>query len=113
MARLSPITEADGWFVGEDQGFEFPVTDKRTKAIKNVTGWTTEMRLSVAQGQAAFLTVNGSVSDGPAGLIIVNTTASDTQAVDPETYWYEFSRVDDGDDEVLAYGPAVLQGRAA
>jgi len=107
----SPITEEDAWFVGEDQTFEFlSLTSGRPD---DVTGWTIQFRMATAKGEPSILTISAVLSDPTDGEFQIVTASADTASLEPETYYYDVSRLDSGSNQVLAFGDAVLQARVS
>jgi hypothetical protein len=106
----APIRKSDEWFVGEDQDYEWQVKSSAT-ALKNITGFTIQFRMALAQGQASILTKSATVTNGATGLCEVDFDAADTSGLAARKYWYTLSRTDSTHNQVLAYGDAFLQAR--
>jgi hypothetical protein len=112
MSVNSPITAADGWFVGEDQDLQYTVSDSNG-AIQDITGFTIQFKMGLQQGGTAVLTKSATLTTPAAGICTVSVASADTAALTPATYWYALSRTDTGQNQLLAYGLAVLQGRVS
>lgn len=128
MSKNSPITAADGWFQGEDKRIEFDCVDS-TGAPQNCSAFTLLFKLFTQQGSAgtllfsksgaAITTFNSAgtddgvrvqISDTDTIAAIVVPATAGVELVAPGTYWYELWKTDEGDEQLLAYGDAVLQG---
>jgi hypothetical protein len=113
----SPITLADGWFVGEDQAIQWtiydldPATETSPPSAKNITGWTIQFKMSATEGGAAVLTKSASLTTPASGICTVATAQADTAGFTADTYHYTLSRIDAGQNQVLSWGTAVLRGR--
>jgi hypothetical protein len=115
----SPITFADGWFVGEDQSLRWtiydrdPATETSPSTAKDITGWTIQFKMSLTEGGASVLTKSASqpYPESASGITTVSTLAADTAGLTAATYHYTLSRTDSGFNQVLAWGTAVLRGR--
>ena len=107
----SPITTADGWFAGEDQTFRWTVYDS-AQVAKDITGWTIQFRMAATQTGASVLTKSATLDTPASGICSVAVVAADTTPLSTSTpYFYTLSRTDSGNNQVLAWGSAVLQGR--
>lgn len=115
----SPITEADGWFIGEDQSFQWPITDLdpltavSPPVAKDITGWTIQFRMAPTETGASVLTKTATLTTPLSGICTVAVAATDTPGLSPGTFHYTLARIDAGQNQVLAWGTAVLQGRVA
>ncbi len=111
MSKASPITDLDGWFVGEDKTLQWVVYTDDDTTIQAVTGWTGTFKLGDSPGDVGFYSEATVVADGPGGVLQVDSAAADTSALTPGTYWYTLSRTNAGFNAVLAEGPVTLKGR--
>jgi len=121
MSKDSPITAAARWFQGEDKKLEFTVTDSAGAPV-NCTTFTLLWELYPAQGAggARLISKSGAsitlfnvagTNDG------VRVQLSDTDTIDAAGvelvpaggYWHELWKVNEGDEQLLASGFAVLQ----
>ena len=115
----SPITAADGWFTGEDQSLRFtiydldPLTATSPPTVKNITGWTIQFRMATTATGASVLTKTATLTSPTNGICTVSVAALDTPALTPGTFHYTLARTDSGQNQVLAWGTAVLLGRVA
>lgn len=117
MSVNSPITASDRWFQGEDKTLTFATVDEAGAAL-TLTGFTVKFFLYSRRGAggtllgiwvASFVNVNGT-ADG-ARITIADTdtiTAPGVETIAPSTYWYELWRTDEGAEQLLASGDAVL-----
>jgi len=112
VSTQSNITDADGWFIGEDKTLRFTVVDQNG-AAQNVTGYTMDFKLSATfSGDRLFTkTVGAGITlTSPAGGIVdVQIDAADTSGLSPTTYYYVLRRTNAGSHWELAYGTAVLK----
>ncbi len=68
LAQKSPITNMDDWVKGETQTFQWPVFQANDRDLQDITGWTMEFRLALAEGGTAMLTISMSLPDPSHGL---------------------------------------------
>lgn len=106
-----PITRSDEVFKGEDQDIVFTIYDTAAGTVSDIDGWTLQFKFAAEQGDAALLTKSVSVTDGNAGQATLALAAADTSGLTAQTGFYTLSRTDSGENQVLAYGPFVLQAR--
>ncbi len=116
MSVESDIHAADAWFIGEDKILRFAVVDANAAAV-NITGWELGwvLRESAADSDSLASKSVGAgitITDGPGGICEVAITDADTDNLDPGTYVYALRRTDEGSEQVLAYGDAVLRQAA-
>jgi hypothetical protein len=114
MAKYDPITEADGWFTGEDKALQFTVYEEDGVTPQDITGYSLVWQLRVARDSpAAVLSkTDGSgiaIVNGPAGRCDVDVDRTDTDDLEPGSYYHQLARDDTGAHTVLTYGEAVLQ----
>ncbi len=108
--RYQPISAEDDWFVGEDQAVQWTITDESTNAPKDITGFTLQFKLAATQGGAAVLTKSLTLTTPASGICQAAFAAADTSGLTPGAFFYTVTRTDTGQNQVVAYGPAVLQG---
>ncbi len=127
MAEKVNIDSTDGWFIGEDQVFNFhiltppsAVTGIRTPV--DIAGWTFEWKVRINRGDsdpAPLTKASGS------GIAIVGTynadrdlntqrvqvtvSSADTDPLAPRKYWHSLKRTNAGSETILADGTADLQ----
>lgn len=107
MSIRSDITAEHEWFCGEDKLIDFTVRSNRL--IQDITGYSIEFRMSVSEeNTTSVLTLDAALSDPENGLCRVTVADTDTDDIDPDTYYYQLWRVDDDAEAVLAHGDAVL-----
>lgn len=111
IAGESPITEADGLFTGEDQSLRFTIYDN-AQAAKDITGWTIQFKMAATQSGAAVVTKSATLTTPASGICTVALSATDL-TLSSGVYFYALSRTDAGQNQVLAWGSVVLQGRPA
>ena len=116
----SNITAADGWFTGEDQALQWtiydhdPLTEVSPNVAKNITGWTLQFKLATSVAGTAVLTKSASLTTPASGICTVNVAAAtDYGSVPAGTYYYTVSRTDTGQNQVVAWGSAVINARVA
>jgi ketosteroid isomerase-like protein len=113
LAKNSPITDKDNWYVGEDKTLRWTVYQDDDITAQAVTGWTAQMKVADAPGDTAFYTETATVFDGPNGILEVASAAADTSAIAPGKYFYTLSRTNAGSNAVIADGDCVLKARVA
>ena len=120
MSKYQPITARDGWFKGEDKQHVFDITDAGGSP-QTMTGWTldwvlrrghgaADVVLSVADSDVSVAIGNGDGTDDRA-TVSINDTGTDGLAAGE--YVYALKRTDAGFEQILVYGPALLQAIAA
>lgn len=108
MSKDQDITEADNWFIAEDQNLEVPVRDKPGDPV-DVAGWTIQFRMAVTRGGTSVLTKSGTViAQDRARFVFL---AADTSGLAARNYFYTVSRTDTGLNQVLIDARAHLQTR--
>ncbi len=117
MSTYAPITAAKGWFIGEDKTMQFAVSDSNGDP-QNMTGWALEWVIRRAPESSSTLITTKTTGAGDITLsnglgtndyALVTIADADTVGLAPATYHYTLRRTDDGSEQVLAYGEAVLQ----
>jgi len=117
MAEYAPITEALEWFVGEKKTLEFTIKDENDQAA-DITTWELEWVLRPAPASGTVLISKSSLevsellkSDPINGVCRVLINPDDTLAIPTggSTYSHALKRSDGDNDQVLAFGEAVLQ----
>lgn len=98
-------------FVGEDKVLVFPVVDRETQAVKDITGWTLSWVLSDRQGGTTLATLAGTVTSGAGGIAEVTVPAASTTGLSGGTYWHSLSRTDTASNAVVSFGPIVVKVR--
>lgn len=111
MAKRSPIKSEDEWFQGETKLLEFTIeTAAEDGSPQLISGWTIQWQLMNHQkSQDTVFTKPAVITDDNNGLVQVTVDPTDTNELEPRTYWHELWRMDTGFEAVLSYGPAVLQ----
>lgn len=107
----SPISKLDGWFVGEDQTFEWTVYEDDDMTLQDLTNWLMEFRLARASGQASVLTKAVSLTDPGNGVCSVFVSATESGALPAFDYYYQLWRTNTGFKDVVAEGKAALRAR--
>jgi hypothetical protein len=110
MALNAPVKQSDHVFVAEAKTLRWTIYDS-AGAVANITGWTLQWKLEVAQGGATSVTKAGVVTDGPNGIATVTLLTADTSALPGGTYFHHLDRTDSGFESVLSAGTFVLQAR--
>lgn len=107
-AAFSPITEDDGWFLGEDKTLYWDIDDGTVgSAPSGADAWTVVLYLR-QQPDAVDLvlekpaTITGAVA-------AVEIARDDTKDLPGGEYHYTLTRIDPGSYQVIAYGPAAIQ----
>jgi len=106
----SPISAADGLFVGEDQRLDWTIYGVDQEP-QDITGWTITFKLATSQTATAAVTKTATLTTPAGGLCSVSLAAADTSGLTPGRWYYTLARTNAGNNQVLAYGNAVLQGR--
>lgn len=111
--KYAPITEEDEWFVGTKALFEFVIV-----GAGDMTGWALEFVVKYAAAEDRKLlskTVGDgiTITDGPNRTFRVTVEAEDTVGWKGATYDYAVWRTDPGQEQVVLFGPALLQRAAA
>jgi hypothetical protein len=115
MARLSPITEDDGWFIGEDRDFQFTIYQPEPSTqVQNISGWALEWKVRKGPSDSGELlsktTLSGiTLSDPVNGVCVVHVARADTLTLEAGTLYHTLRRTDSGSSKVLSYGPAELR----
>jgi hypothetical protein len=109
LAQKSPITNLDDWVDGETQTFQWPVYAANDRDLVDITGWSMEFRLAMAEGGASVLTRTMTLVIPEMGLSQVIIGPADTLALEPFIYWYEVWRIDTNQEQRLAFGNAHLK----
>lgn len=115
----SAISASDGWFTGEDQSLRWtiydadPLTEVSPNVAKNITGWTITFKLAASVAGTALLTKTAALTTPASGICTVSVAAADYGSVPAGTYYYTLSRTDSGQNQVLAWGTAVVNARVA
>lgn len=106
----APITEADDFVRGEDQGLRFTIRNNAGAPV-NITGWAIRWRLFQAGNIVLTKTVGSgiTITDGEAGALLVQVNVNDTELLTPaRDYFYGLWRTDSGATQRLASGSVVL-----
>lgn len=107
MAKESPITASDQWFVREDKTLKWTVYQSNGTTLQNITGFTIKFYLLPLGSDTPVVTKTATVTNGPNGLCEAVIVPGDT-AFAPDNYYYCLKRTDAGFNAVLAYGLATL-----
>lgn len=110
-AKEAPIRESEHLFIGEDRTIRIDVVQSDDTTPQAMTGWSLTWELLNRRGGTVLITKtpsigNGSATDDRATITITDT---DTEAIDPGTYFHVLRRTDAGGEAVLAFGDAVIQ----
>jgi hypothetical protein len=112
VSNLASITDADGWFIGEDKTLQFTIADS-TGATINITGWQVTFKMSSSlSGDMLFTKTVGSgitLTSPTSGILQVLSSSADTLSLAPGTYFYALRRTDTGFKAELDYGSVVLK----
>lgn len=116
MAIRDDITKDDGLYTGEDKTLTITVYQSDESTAQNITGWSLSYRwkrsLSDADSDAVLTktTSSGITLTTPAsGLCAVAIADTDTDSLQPQTYYHELKRTDAGSETVLMTGTVVLR----
>lgn len=120
MSRERPIRTADNWFIGEDKIFEFIIDDgEDPPVVVDISTFALEfvLRRSASSPDPADITKSTGVGgitiiDGPNGVLQVIISDSDTINLIPNEYFYTIRQTNSGQEQVLAFGRAVLRQAA-
>jgi hypothetical protein len=118
MGKYSPIKASAGWVQGEDKRFDFYCTDADGSPV-NLTGATLLFKLWSADKQTLYFTKSGgsiTLADGNGtnDVARVQTADTDTISTAPAVlvphgiHYYELWKVNEGDEQRLAWGEAEL-----
>ena len=114
MATRFDIGAADNWFIGEDKTVTIDVTDS-AGAVQSMTAWALTWELKRSSSSAALISKtvgsgiaigNGAGTDDRATVTIADT---DTEALEPGTYYHHLRRTDAGSEVILSFGDAALR----
>lgn len=111
--KYAPITADDEWFVGTKALFEFVIA-----GAGDMTGWGLEFVVKASAGEEKKLiskTVGDgiTITDGPNRTFRVTVDAADTAGWRGATYDYAVWRTDLAQEQVVIFGPALIQRAAA
>lgn len=116
MSVRSDITAADGWAQGEDKLLEWAVVDADGAPL-DLTGVTLLWTLFSANRLTEILAKTPTTFDAtPTNNDGARVTIADIDTIDATgavviaagAYWYELWKVNEGDEQRLAYGDAYL-----
>lgn len=110
MAYSSPITSTHNWFVGEDKILQWTIY--QTTALsspQNLAGYTMQFLLARHYEDTPLLTKSVTIVTSTAGTCRATIADTDTSTMAPKTYVYSLWRTNDGSEQVLAFGQAVLK----
>jgi hypothetical protein len=113
LAQKSPITNLDDWVDGETQTFQWVVYQSNDRDLQDITAWSMEFRLALAEGGTSELTLPMSLPDATHGVCQVVVTSAHVLALEPFTYWYEVWRTNAGFQTRVAFGNAHLKAGIA
>lgn len=111
MSKVFNIADGDNWFIGEDKTIRIDVVDA-DDAAQAMTGWTLVWELKAASRSTSALISktpsigNGSGTDDRATITVADT---DTEALEPGTYYHHLRRSDAGSEQVLSHGSVVIK----
>lgn len=116
MATEVPIDESHGWFTGNDKMFEMPVVTVNS-AVQDITAWSLSWKFKrkVDDPDGSALVSKATSGGGitltypTSGVCAVTISASDTRRLGAVQGVHELKRTDSGYEQVLHYGPALLQ----
>lgn len=115
MAVDSPISPADGWFLGEDKTLSFRVTGDITGIATWQLQWTLYDRNApaiplITRANTTGVTATAPVAPDTYALINVTVPSALTSVLDPDAqYGYVLQRIDLGAAQILAYGTVILR----
>lgn len=109
LAQKAPITNLDDWVRGESQIIQWPVYQANDRDLQDITDWTMEFRLALAEGGTSVLTAPLVLIDPTHGLCQFLSSPAQTLPLDPGTYWYEVWRTNTGQEQRVAFGSAHLK----
>lgn len=108
-AALSPITEDDGWFLGEDKTLEWELDDGIVGSAPTGTGsWTLTWELRQRAEDPGDPILVKTPTFASASRIQVEIDREDTVDLPAGTYHYTLTRTNAGNWQDIAYGPAEL-----
>ena len=115
MATRFDIDASDGWFIGEDKTIEIDVVQSDGSTAQTMTGWalTWELKRSqfhstvlISKTTASGISIgNGDGTDDRASITVADT---DTEDLEPGTYYHQLRRSDAGSEVILSRGDAVI-----
>lgn len=116
MAIRDDITKDDDFYTGEDKTLTVTVYEADGTTPQNITGWSLSYRWKRSPADAdsdAVLTkttASGIALTTPvSGICTVTVADTDTDSLQPQTYYHELKRTDAGSETVLTTGTVVLQ----
>jgi hypothetical protein len=109
LSQKSHITNMDDWVDGETQVFQWVVYQANDRDLEDITGWTMEFRLALAEGGTSVLALAMTIPQPDQGLTQLVVTAANTLSLEPFVYWYEVWRIDTGFETRVAFGDAHLK----
>lgn len=123
MSQESRVTFADKVFQGEDKQIQFDVVNAAGTPINLVSGGYTlawflftqagpSGSTLITKAHASFTFSNGAGTNDRATVAIadIDTIAADgSVTVAAGTYWHELWKVNEGDEQMLAFGDFVLR----
>lgn len=121
MARHSPITGDDNYFIGEQKFLVFPLFDgdEEDSQLMTIPGdWTVEWVLRDGRDGDILFTIDDTsitrvdLEDIPNASFRVAVPAANTKDLDAKTYFHTLRRTDVGHETVLSFGDCVLKWAA-
>lgn len=116
VAITRNITKDDDWFTGEDKSLVFTIYQSNETTAQDITGWALSYRLkrspADADGDAVLTKTTGSgiaLTTPLSGICTVTIEDTDTDSLDPRTYFHELKRTNAGNETVLTTGSVLLQ----
>lgn len=109
MALRSDITEQDTWFKGEKKELRWIIDDGAGGVPPGMDPWVMLfiMRMT-ADSPQVMLQLDVVTEDPGDGTVLCNVVHGDTIDIPSGDYYYNVVRVDTGEEQVLAYGDALL-----
>lgn len=115
-AAYSPIEEEDGWFVGTDKIFKFPIYTDHTLSVRVDINMGFTFRWDVRRDELedVLITKDATIEDdSQGGLAVITLTPDDTTVDMAGILAHALKRTDNNQEDIVAYGPAVLLLAAA
>lgn len=115
MGIVANILESVNWFIGEDKTINIDVNQSDGTTPQAMTGWalTWELKdspngaIKVSKTVGSGITIgNGDGTNDRAAIAIADT---DTEPLNPGTYYHQLRRSDAGNEVIQAFGDAVLR----
>lgn len=112
MSKVFNILDADNFFIGEDKTIVIDVVQSDGTTAQAMTGWglVWELKASAVSASALISKTpsigNGSATDDRATITVADT---DSEAINPGTYYHHLRRNDAGLEAILSHGTVVVK----